>query len=480
MNKIQEKRANRIIVSTLWLYCFGIIMSGIARFEENNVLLILGISSLIVVTISYCVHKLHPYFKLLTGIVFLLLYYSGLQLSSFNEMATALVFVLVSMLYQDRKYVAYISGIYVAVTLVFFVFMEINNPKVILSDGILSALIFCGVFPQLAIWCLVKQNKENNDIILANAGNSRRIATSLYESAKDITEKLKKLQTGLSNLSETTALSSENLKSIELGNDVSVKSSEKLAILTTDIQQVINTTNISMSKVSSLIEETIIILNKIEQTQNILLEDEKQSIFYGDEMNRSSTNLKNKSKEAQNITEIIMDISSKTNLLALNASIEAARAGDMGKGFTVVAEEVRKLAEQTKESTESIADILNDLNKESEEVANRISLNQENAKKQSLTLENTTNEFNKLKNQFAGLNHNISNVCEEMKKMVSMNHNIMESSSSLAACGEEICASVSQAVTINNQNIEYTDKVVVQLNDLSDQVNAMADKNKLI
>lgn len=70
---------------------------------------------------------------------------------------------------------------------------------------------------------------------------------------------------------------------------------------------------------------------------------------------RKQTELTNKS--AMNIrtaTEIIASISSQTNLLALNASIEAARAGDAGKGFAVVAEEIRKLADQSRESTEQI------------------------------------------------------------------------------------------------------------------------------
>lgn len=73
------------------------------------------------------------------------------------------------------------------------------------------------------------------------------------------------------------------------------------------------------------------------------------------------TNLGEQSKEIIGIVETITGISSKTNILALNASIEAARAGEQGKGFAVVADEIQKLAEQTKTAVESIGAIVREV-----------------------------------------------------------------------------------------------------------------------
>ena len=64
------------------------------------------------------------------------------------------------------------------------------------------------------------------------------------------------------------------------------------------------------------------------------------------------------SEEIIGIVKVISGISSKTNILALNASIEAARAGEQGKGFTVVAKEIQQLAEQTNSAVESIGNII--------------------------------------------------------------------------------------------------------------------------
>lgn len=65
-----------------------------------------------------------------------------------------------------------------------------------------------------------------------------------------------------------------------------------------------------------------------------------------------------RTQDISEILAIINDMAARTNMLALNASIEAARAGDAGRGFTVVAAEIRKLAERSISSTSSIADII--------------------------------------------------------------------------------------------------------------------------
>ncbi len=78
--------------------------------------------------------------------------------------------------------------------------------------------------------------------------------------------------------------------------------------------------------------------------------------------------------EIQGFAKEIQKISSKTNMLALNASIEAARSGELGKGFAVVAEEMRNLANDTKVSSEKILDIVMQFSEDLEEMQKNMSL----------------------------------------------------------------------------------------------------------
>jgi methyl-accepting chemotaxis protein len=142
--------------------------------------------------------------------------------------------------------------------------------------------------------------------------------------------------------------------------------------------------------------------------------------------------LEEKSRQMDEILTVIGDISERTNLLALNASIEAARAGEAGRGFSVVAEEVKKLAEHSQKSLNDIGYIVNEFIEKTHEVEKLVENNNEKMlsgnKLLNDTVDNIISMINKLKisdNNIEEVNQLINTLLSETKDVVSFNSDIV-------------------------------------------------------
>ncbi|REK63865.1 MAG: hypothetical protein DF221_10050 [Brevibacillus sp.] len=169
-------------------------------------------------------------------------------------------------------------------------------------------------------------------------------------------------------LEENIASSTEYIEGINRKtNDVSNESTNISAVaqeLSAAVEEIAATTRDNLSTLGHLVNEITQIKNLSENSEGVANKALAGMDNIEVEVKKSvdiAKQLEDSMKRISDIVTTMTSISTQTNLLALNASIEAARAGEAGKGFSVVAEEVRKLAEESKNSSDNIHGIIGEL-----------------------------------------------------------------------------------------------------------------------
>lgn len=163
------------------------------------------------------------------------------------------------------------------------------------------------------------------------------------------------------------------------------------------------------------------------------------------ELDRMIDSLLERSQEIDQIVAAITNIASQTSLLSLNAAIEAARAGEQGKGFTVVANEVKKLAEMTKNSSEQISQLILSVQEEIAAASQSMTVSMEQFQEGFAVLEETGAAFENIMNAVNGVVGQIQDASAAAQQM--------------SASAQEITASLQELDRIVNQSAEHAEEI---------------------
>ncbi|MDO6568054.1 methyl-accepting chemotaxis protein [Alteromonas sp. 1_MG-2023] len=199
---------------------------------------------------------------------------------------------------------------------------------------------------------------------------------SLTNSLRELVGNILEQEKGLINITkESVALGEKSLQGVD-------EQRKQVTVISTNTQDVQNTSRSNLTQINDAMEALHTVTAQSEQISVLVAKNRSQVNDQARQADASAeiiTRLDGHSRSIGSILDVIKTIAEQTNLLALNAAIEAARAGEQGRGFAVVADEVRTLANRTHNSTEEIESMIGNLQKDAEQAVKAINAGREQA-----------------------------------------------------------------------------------------------------
>lgn len=397
----------------------------------------------------------------------------AILLFSFNSTTTPFLispFLVLSSSYLDMKFQRRVSIGASALIIIWTIFN--------LDAKLLSIVVL------FVIYTIYNVTKFSESIRTAINVESEKVRIAIVEEEKTfcqiqravnlLTNNTENLTNSINSIESSSSIIHLALSEISNGCESTTNNIDKQRKSSDSIQNQISETATLSLDIKNYSIEGKKIFNSTLETITTLSEKSQEVDRKNNSLTSVFKNLKDNSKEVLGIISMISSISEKTNLLSLNAAIEAARAGEAGRGFSVVASEIRNLAEQSKDSTITISNLLLELDKDVDFVFNEINSLSKTNSETVLLIGNTENKINILSSTLDNLSSNINLVTSKINNTLNSNEEITKSIINLSAVSEQTLANSEETyATVENYLVDtknakrFIDELSILTNDLN-------------
>lgn len=297
---------------------------------------------------------------------------------------------------------------------------------------------------------IVGKIRNSSDTMSSNSYELNDTSSQTLAANNEISKAVEDVAEGSTGMAASISKINENL--LEMSNETkdinaSVDEIKNQTVAVQDSSKIMNDKIKSMQDSSHKMDEGISAISKRIETVNTTVD------------------------KVSNIVSVIEEISSETNLLSLNASIEAARAGDAGKGFAVVAQEIRVLSDNTNTELENIKQIISSLVEECRYCVQASGTIVEDNAKQKEEIKAVLDEFSALDEQIQKTAEKADEIEELVTAMIELNDDITKSSNSLT----DVSAANAAATEEMNANIEELNAMMHGVSEMAGHMNDESD-----
>ncbi|MDD3225129.1 MAG: methyl-accepting chemotaxis protein [Clostridium sp.] len=292
---------------------------------------------------------------------------------------------------------------------------------------------------------LVKQIKTSNNVIVESSNSLANITSEVANATNEVAKAIEEVSKGSEDQANETTEGASKINEL----------SEKI--------DVVSTTTSEMKEISFKADSiTMQGLNSVKS----LMEKNTENNDAASKVSSSINNLNDSSKKVSTIIDQIEEITEQTNLLALNAAIEAARAGEAGKGFAVVADEVRGLSEQSSLAAQNISTIIGQMQSQTQEAVDSMAISEKIVIEQNKSVEETRAIFNEISSTIKSLIEKMNDIGNHSSQMMKKKDEIVTIMGNIAAASEEFSASTEEVSASTEEQLSSTEMMKEHANDL--------------
>jgi len=320
-----------------------------------------------------------------------------------------------------------------------------------------------------------KQNDEFHILtneIQSTFLNVKNLISQVKDLSNDVSESSTKVTKASNIFSKTTEHISQSMNEIEIGVMQQAQDAEQCLLLMDNLSNRIVLVSDNTKEIDLIANSTRESICVGTETTEELNRQTKSTMDITKEIIQEIENLAERSSSISKVINVINDIANQTNLLSLNASIEAARAGDAGKGFAVVASEIRNLADQSKSSVSDIKNIIEKINNDTKKVVETATNAQEVMNLQESVVKRTSESYKNINNNVEKLVDNLQQISENVESIEKARVNTLGAIESISAVLEEVAASTNSVNQTSNEQLQS----VGDLNLSADKLNNNANK----